>query len=406
MIRISDLYDIAFTVYFATIMAHCSGSGLDHFLSLASFGAVMLVFLVDVIKHRSMKFDFVNKSMLCFLVIVFCSIMWAVYPEYVFSREYSNILMEGPQMMMISLALAQRIRCKEDVIRYFKIYLIAISYMILIIVVKTPISHYLCGVRIGTVTGLWVNALAKLYCIGLGIIYYLLSEVKKRQRIPLMLMAFILILFTLLTGSKNGILMIIAITFLPFFLHGSYTGKIKIIFLTAILGSSLLYLIFNVPELYNIIGYRMQTFLNIFTSGGGFEADSSTNTRSDLMRFAWKMFLERPILGWGFANVAGYVASQSYFIVTYAHSNYLELLADVGLVGTLVFYAPHISAFQKLFKRVFKKKRKDMLTCTVFTILLVILVTDYASVNITTVYYLAFVQLIYYLARYLEYDSQ
>lgn len=406
MVKVTDLYDIAFTFYFATIMAHCTGSGVDHLLSLASFGVVMLVFLVDVIKRRNIKFDFVNKSMLCFLAIVFCSILWAVYPQYVFSKEYSNILMEGPQMMMISLAMAQRINCKDDVIRYFKIYLIAIAYMLLVIIVKTPISYYLTGVRIGTVTGLWVNALAKLYCIGLGLIYYLLSEVSKKQRIPLLIMAGVLILFTLLTGSKNGILMIIAITFLTFFLHGSYTGKIKIIFLTIILGTVLLYLIFNVPELYNIIGYRMETFLNIFTSGSGFETDSSTNTRSELMGFAWNMFLERPILGWGFANVAGYVAAQRYFIVTYAHSNYLELLADVGLVGTLVFYAPHLTAFTKLCKRIFKQKRKDMLTCTIFAILLVILLTDYASVNITTVYYLAFIQLLYYLARYIEYDDQ
>ena len=405
MVSISELYDVAFTFYFATIMAHCSGSGLDHVLSLASFAVVMCVFLVDIVRSHKIVIDFVNKSMFVFLLIVFCSVLWAVYPEYVFSREYSNILMEGPQMLLISLALSQRIKCKEDVIKYFKIYLIAIAYMLIVIIVKTPPSDYLTGVRIGTVTGLWVNALAKIYCIGLGLIYYFLSKVGKYQRIPLLIMAAILILFTLLTGSKNGILMIVAITFLAYFLHGSFTGKVKIVFLTLILGSILLYLIFNVPALYDIIGYRMETFFDIFTSGNGFEADSSTSTRSDLMGFAWKMFLQRPFLGWGFANVAGYVSAQGYFIVTYAHSNYLELLADVGLIGTLVFYAPHLSAFGKFSKKILLYRNKDMLNCTLYAILIVILLTDYASVNITTVYYLAFIQLIYYLSRYTEYEE-
>ena len=405
MVSISGLYDIAFTFYFATIMAHCTGSGLDHTLSLASFAFVMCVFLVDIVRSHKLVFDFFNKSMLTFLIIVFSSILWAVYPGYVFSRDYSNILMEGPQMLMISLALSQRIKCKEDVVRYFRIYLIAIAYLLVSIIVKTPPSHYLSGVRIGTVTGLWVNALAKLYCIGLGLIYYFLSKAESYKKIPLLIMAALLILFTLLTGSKNGILMIVSITFLAYFLHGSFTGKVRIIVSTLILGSILLYLMFNVPALYNIIGYRMETFFDIFTSGNGFAADSSTSTRSDLMAFAWTMFLERPFLGWGFANVAGYVAAQGYFIVTYAHSNYLELLADVGLIGTLVFYAPHLSAFGKFSKKIILYRNKDVLNCTVYAILIVILLTDYASVNITTVYYWAIIQLIYYLARYTEYEE-
>lgn len=404
MISLTTLYDAVFLFYFSTIMAHSSGSGLDHMLSLTSFGMVALVFLYGILKRRKLRFDFVNTSMLLFLIVVCASYLWAEYPSFVFSPKYSNILSDGPQMMLVSLAISQRVKSKEDVIRFYKIFLIAVAYMLVTIVARTPVWYYTSGKRIGTVTGLWVNSLAQIYAIVLAFLFYFLSTAPQRKKKYYLLFIVVLGLFTLLTGSKNGILMFVAITLLTYFFHGNFTGKVKIIVLSAILGSLILFLIFNVQMLYDIIGYRMDTFIDVLLTGD-LSQDSSTNTRSELMGFAWKMFKERPLLGWGFANVAAYVARQGYFIVTYAHSNYLELLADVGLAGTLIFYAPHIVTVCRLIKRVFMERKKDMLSCMALALMLVILITDYASVNITTIYYLSVIQLLYYQTKYAFDDS-
>lgn len=393
------LPDICFLLYLMTTMAHCSGSGSDHILSLVSFGLVAAAFLMTVIKKMRLRFDFVNKCMVVFLALIFASYFWAAYPQYVFSPEYSNILMEGPQMLLVGLFLSQRIKNKADVKFYINLYLIAVAYMLVSIIVRTPLSDYLSGSRIGTVTGLWVNALAKIYVMALGFIYYVITESKGIKKYALYLMAIVLIAFTFLTGSKNGILMFIMITFLTYFLRGSLNGKIRIAFITVLLIAAVMFLIFNVPILYKIIGSRMESFLDML-SYNDVSYDSSSETRSYLMGYALEMFLQRPIFGWGFANVAGYVASKNFFIVTYAHSNYLELLADLGIVGTVAFYLPHMVTIKKLLKETVVKKRKDMLLCAATALLTVLLITDYISVNITTTYYLVVIQLLYYVGKY------
>ena len=394
MISRQRLCDISFLMYLMTTMAHCSGSGVDHVLSLGTFGIFVGFFVLYAVNKGTFHVDAFNGCMFVFLILIFASQIWAVYPDYVLSPVHSNILMEAPQMMIVSLFLASRIRKKEDIDLYIKLYLIAVAYMLISIIVRTPISDYSEGVRIGTVTGLWVNALAKIYIIALAFIYYIIRDFKGFKKFALIVMTGVLILYLFLTGSKNGILMFVAITFLVFFINGSFTGKFNAIIVTCLIAAVVLFLMFNVPVLYDIIGYRMEGFLDMIMYGDT-SYDSSTETRSQLMGFAWQMFLERPALGWGFSNVAGYVADQRYFITTYAHSNYLELLADLGLVGTFVFYIPHVSALLKLIQ----VNKKSFIKGMALALLIVILVTDYISINITTIYYLVVIQMIYYIAR-------
>lgn len=71
--------------------------------------------------------------------------------------------------------------------------------------------------------------------------------------------------------------------------------------------------------------------------------------QSNLMLRGIKMFFERPLLGWG---VGGF---QQYSLINhgayvYAHSNYVELLADFGIVGLLIYYSQYIYCIYNLFK--------------------------------------------------------
>lgn len=394
MISRQRLCDISFLMYLMTTMAHSSGSGLDHILSLGTFGIFVGFFALYAVHKGTFHVDAFNACIFVFLILIFISQLWAVYPEYVLSSAHSNILMEAPQMMMVSIFLASRIRTKDDIDMYIKLFLIAVAYMLISIILRTPISDYSDGKRIGTVTGLWVNSLAKIYVIAMAFIYYIIRGLKGFKKFSLIVMAGVLILYIFLTGSKNGILMFVAITFLIFFINGNLSGKFNAIICTSMVAVGVLFLIFNVPILYDIIGYRMEGFFDMIMYGD-MSYDSSTETRSQLMGFAWQMFLERPVLGWGFSNVAGYVADQRFFIVGYSHSNYLELLADLGIVGTFVFYIPHISAFLKLIQ----VKKKSFIKGMALALLIVILVTDYISINITTIYYLVVIQMIYYISR-------
>jgi O-antigen ligase len=59
--------------------------------------------------------------------------------------------------------------------------------------------------------------------------------------------------------------------------------------------------------------------------------------RIDLYSEAWKYFLQNPIFGLGFNQFRLYNSKGMY-----SHSTYMEILANTGMVGAVLFFAPHI----------------------------------------------------------------
>lgn len=100
--------------------------------------------------------------------------------------------------------------------------------------------------------------------------------------------------------------------------------------------------VFEVEELYNTIGYRMEGLLNAFTGEG--EVDASTAHRKLLAQEGVRLWLESPLIGHG---IDTYKALNNIRYV-YSHNNYAELLSGVGLVGAVVYYSWFVVAFYKL----------------------------------------------------------
>ncbi|HEV2208274.1 MAG TPA: O-antigen ligase family protein [Verrucomicrobiae bacterium] len=65
--------------------------------------------------------------------------------------------------------------------------------------------------------------------------------------------------------------------------------------------------------------------------------DSSFNLRVAMARQAFRLWHDAPLVGWGtdsFRQISGFEK--------YAHSNYAELLCDLGVLGCCLFYALHV----------------------------------------------------------------
>src|SRR5699024_7760225 len=103
----------------------------------------------------------------------------------------------------------------------------------------------------------------------------------------------------LLTGSRKA-LFILIFSFVYLELQTSnkykYINFMKVISIVLII----LYLIFNVEYLYDVIGYRIESLINSLTSKG--IADKSTLLRKQMIKFGITKFKERPILGYGLSN--------------------------------------------------------------------------------------------------------
>ena len=101
--------------------------------------------------------------------------------------------------------------------------------------------------------------------------------------------------------------------------------------------------------------------------------DSSYRTRAEMVEQGLRLWQQAPILGHGTDAFRG-LSGQG----TYSHNNYVELLCDLGLVGTLLFYAVHAQA-------VFRAARTPptlRVYCWVFVLML--LLADFGYVSYTS----------------------
>lgn len=137
------------------------------------------------------------------------------------------------------------------------------------------------------------------------------------------------IIFTLLlaglmvTQTRQSILVLI-ILIIPFIFIRSYKDRnfkgIKMITILLIAIPFLLYFIFDVMLDYYSL-FRIDSI----------ERDLTTSEygRFNLMKWAIDLFIEKPFFGWGF----GYTDDT----ITYPHNIILEILAELGIIGFILF---------------------------------------------------------------------
>lgn len=99
------------------------------------------------------------------------------------------------------------------------------------------------------------------------------------------------------------------------------------------------------------LGERVWTLIQVVpgVDDGTVKTDSSLTGRSLYMRTAWEMFSDNPVLGVGAGNYSAYYGEYSEKVgsavdsydefgqARYAHSLYLEIAAELGLLGLLLF---------------------------------------------------------------------
>ncbi len=121
----------------------------------------------------------------------------------------------------------------------------------------------------------------------------------------------------------------------------------------------------TIPTTARIFCERFSEFWE-FTQGG--EGDKSTQFRYDYAKEALGLFLEKPLAGIGIDNFKS-------LNIGYAHNNYLELLADLGIVGFILYYLGLYTFFRKI------QKSKHIMKNLFLFFLLLRLVADLTIVS-------------------------
>ena len=140
-------------------------------------------------------------------------------------------------------------------------------------------------------------------------------------------------------GSRKSILMLIL--GFGYFVVGSgkINSRIKLILIGVL---ALIVAAIVLPDEY--VDYVLSRFGGLFESKSS-RLEAGDKERVDLLEYGLRFIEESPLLGHGYYSFAPMYASYRGAFL-YAHNNYIELIADLGIVGLFIFYYPVYAVFK------------------------------------------------------------
>lgn len=134
---------------------------------------------------------------------------------------------------------------------------------------------------------------------------------------------------------------------------GKVTTLCKVLTIAYVLGIAIVAFGDQIPMLSNVMD-RLSVF---FSSSSTLE--ESTTGRTVLWDRAIQLWNESPVFGSGWGTYRYYWSNGFIGVSTAAHNVFLQLLAEVGVVGLIVFLIPSLQVLFGLMKNVLHLKRGD-----------------------------------------------
>nr|WP_319473863.1 ATP-grasp fold amidoligase family protein [uncultured Sphaerochaeta sp.] len=333
--------DAVLLVFLSVLM----GYGPDvHHVFIPAEVLFLLTFSIRFFLKRSIITTPIVGWSLAFFVLSAISVIYASDTVIAFSRLKSIIQV----LLFVNLLFPYVKESEETHRRFLQIYLLAILFIIIRLLMNTPVEIFLSS-RLGTTIGINPNRVGNMFAIAAIMCLYLGLQPKAKWY--WLLLPF-LIMLSIYSGSRKA-----------FFLLG--VGGVSLILLQQknfkrvllaagvgilVLGISTVLLI-HIEPLYKAFGRRfMNMFVELLFNKG---VDGSTSIRMDMIIRGLEMFKERPLFGWG---LGAFTALSGYG--TYSHNNYVELLVGLGLIGLLVYYSLSFFIVREGIKRFFRFEKK------------------------------------------------
>lgn len=310
-------------------------------------------------------------------------IIGAFASYYLISRRIGGDFQATKLVILQSavLYLAAMLANKYGIFYIIKLYMISIiitiTFMFSIMDISLLFTDRLGADSLGEAWN--ANAIGLMCSFGLLLLYILhkhntLIHINQSNNIFTLLILILLVLLTLLSGSRKAFLVLFLGIFLFYISKkGNLAKKIKYCIIGLFGAMILIYLTFSVRFLYDILGHRIENLIiNLQTDQ---VTDSSIRWRNLMVAYGLEFFSNSPIIGNGIDTFR--ILFGRYFpkFATYAHNNYVELLADTGITGFIIYYSIFIYGLKKYFKS--KSTYKNY--CLVLLIL--IFICDYGTVS-------------------------
>lgn len=273
-----------------------------------------------------------------FVFIILVSVLYASNASYALSKSISILL-----LFILAFSINLFIIKSNDIIKIKKYFLVSGFFLSIYLIINMGLLN---GIRVGSAIGN-ENIIGMISVVSFTIGFTEFLFTKKYRYIALLLPILTLIL---LTGSRKSILFLLISIFLSLFLYRNMNIKqfIKIAVITFVLFYLIVYTIYNVQSVYNIVGSRIDNLI-IYLKIGDVQ-ETSIRIRQDMLNLGLYYFRRSPFIGFGIDNFRLFYSQSSFGEDVYSHSNLIELLVGVGLIGTFVFYITYGSLVYKFFK--------------------------------------------------------
>lgn len=337
---------------------------------------IMLLIICDLLLYKSSKLKITPLCKMNFLLIIYFLIHTLLGGSV--SDNFSYTYLATMVMNLIICMITEKELKNVEIIENIMKAMICTSVCACIYVIWQDRANLLTGHLGATVlkpffhTGYSHNDISMAVAYSTMFISYF--EVSgKKVRFSNILKALFTV-FVILTGARKSLLLVLVALFVYPYIF-SYKDRniskkiVKVFFCFA--GILIAFIIIMKNEtLYNVIGYR---FEGVFAGITGEEyTESSAVSRSVMIKTAFRLFLDKPLTGWGLNTFRTFEGSYG----TWSHNNYLELAVSGGIIAPIIYYSFFVYVFINLLKI-----KKNPFLGMLISLMLFMILHDYLSIS-------------------------
>ena len=283
--------------------------------------------------------------------VIYCALSY-LFTSYSFSSLRTICLIYG--LMFFTFEFSINLKNPKLMMVFFLWSTVALAGLIFIDNYKDILS--LNTDRIGAKYGN-LNQIGWILSFGFFLSLYRMLFLRQRYAVS-SLIALVDLAFTVLSGSRGALLLIVFSTLVLLFFFFKGRRKLYFVFACAVF-ILVLFLILQIPSFSSLRTRIYKMIISLLS--GGTSGDSSSNQRFAMFEEGFYLFAKSPIFGNGLASFA-VISNQS----VYSHANLSEMLCNFGLIGLSVWLAPLI------FNSFLESKNKKKPICLMYLIAIVL----------------------------------
>ena len=350
--------------------------GENSFGSIILFIIAIMIFIAMAVEYNfriPVKIEYFHKVILIFTLYCFISATWAIRADYAIEKGVTLIKILVCMSILYSYYSVRRNAPEELFSALLWASLIVVFYSYIFYGKDLIIGIILRGKRLEN-TFSNVNAIGMISGVMIIISTFKVIYDKCMKYLIFDIPAVILILAT---SSRKALLMVFIGVFLLFLFKNFNKNIFKDMFRIVVISIIAFFLIrwMMSLEAFSGIGKRMNGMIALFTGKGAI--DSSSWLRYEYIKLGIDIFKRNPVFGIGMGNARLFVTS-NYGHDSYLHNNYVELLADGGIFGFIIYYYIYYIIIKDLIKYF---RYREKYTVVVIVLVLMQLIMDYGSVS-------------------------